>query len=171
MSSVHFEPTRTSKLVRGHNARDVTTGIVGMVIAISPMIDGSVQVCLQPAAEKPTDKAPDPRWVDEQACEYIDDGEVARFSYAEKIGEWDFGDPVRDSITGASGIISEFQLCRNGCILACVSPKTDGGANSPQPAWVSISRLQRITDKPRVDVIPNVDSGPCDVRPGSGRQI
>lgn len=171
MSSVHFEPTRVSKLVRGFNARDVTTGIVGMVISISPMIDGSVQVCLQPPVEKPTDKAPDPRWVDEQAAEYVDDGEVARFAYAEPIGEWDFGDPVRDTITGATGIISEFQLCRNGCILACISPKSDGGANSPQPAWVSISRLQRVLEAPRVEVARNEESGSCDVRPGSGRKI
>lgn len=171
MSAIVFEPTRVNKLRRGHIARDVTTGIVGMVVGIVVDIAGSVQVCLQPAVEKPTDKAPDPRWIDEQACEFERDAEASRFSYAEPLGEWDFGDPVRDTITGLSGLLSEFQLCRNGCILACITPKTDGGANSPQTGWVSIARLQRITDKPRVEVIPNVESGPCDVRPGSGRRI
>lgn len=171
MSAIIFEPTRTTKLRRGHIARDVTTGIVGMVVGVAVEIAGSVQVCLQPAAEKPTDKAPEHRWIDEQACEFERDAEAVRFDYAEPLGEWDFGDPVRDTITGASGLISEFQLCRNGCILACISPKTDHGANSPQPVWVSIARLQRVTDKPRVEVVPNADSGPCDVRPGSGRRI
>lgn len=171
MSAILFEPTRVSKLRRGFNARDVTTGIAGMVVAIVASIDGSIQVCLQPAAEKPNDKAPDTRWIDEQAAEFIDEGRADAFTYAEPLGEWDHGDPVRDTISGGSGIIAEFQLCRNGCILAWVVPKTDGGANSPQPFWVSITRLQRITDAPRAEVKPDRDSGSCDVRPGSGRKI
>lgn len=171
MSAIVFEPTRVSKLRRGMIAKDITTGIVGMVVSISLDIAGSSQVCLQPMADKPNDKAPDTRWIDEQTAEYESDGELARFDYAEPVGEWDFGDPVRDRLSGASGLISEFQLCRDGCVFASIVPKTDYAANSPQSVSVSIARLQRITDAPRAEVKANPDSGPCDPRPGSGRRI
>lgn len=171
MSAIIFEPTRVSKLRRGFIARDVTTGIEGMVICVAVDICGSMQVCIQPPADKPNSPAPDVRWIDEQTCEYVGDGEAARFTVTEEIGEWDFGDPVRDTLSGLTGLISEFQLCRDGCITACITPKSDGGANSPQRGWVGVGRLQRITDKPRVVVTPNVDTGPCDPRPGSGRKL
>lgn len=171
MSAIIFEPTRVSKLRRGYIAKDITTGIVGMVICVSVEISGSMQIALQPEAEKENGSAPEVRWIDEQTCEHVADGQVARFGITEDIGEWDFGDPVRDAISGLSGIITEFQLCRDGCILARVVPKSDGGANSPQPAWLSITRLQRITDVPRAEVKPDTGTGACDTRPGSGRRI
>lgn len=171
MSAIVFEPTRVSKLRRGFIARDVTTGIVGMVICVSVEIAGSMQIAIQPPAEKPEGPAPEVRWIDEQTCEYVSDGEVSRFGITEELGEWDFGDPVRDAISGLVGIITEFQLCRDGCILARTVPKSDGGADSPQPAWLSITRLQRVTDVPRAEVKPDKNTGACAPRPGSGRRI
>lgn len=171
MSAIVFEPTRVSKLRRGFTVRDVTTGITGMLICVANEISGSQQVAIQPPAEKPNSAAPDVRWIDEQTCEYVDDGAVARFGITEDIGEWDFGDPVRDTVSGLVGIITEFQLCRDGCITARIVPKSDGGANSPQPAWLSITRLQRTSDIPRAEVAADTNTGACDVRPGSGRRI
>lgn len=171
MTEIIFEPTATSKLRRGHIARDVTTGIVGMVSSISITIDGSVLISLQPAAALPSDKAPDLRWIDEQACEHVNEGEVARFDYRENIGGWKFGDAVADKVSGACGIITEFQLCRNGCVLACITPETDWSDSSPQPTWVSVTRLQTTDELDAVEVTPDKQSGSCDVRPGSGRKI
>jgi hypothetical protein len=69
------------------------------------------------------------------------------------------GYPVKDRITGFSGVCVSVSFDLYGCVQAIVHPGMDKDGKLRDQAWFDIARLER-TSKTRTMPVPNFDYGP-----------
>lgn len=110
-------------------------------------------VAIQPKATE--GKLPDAMWFDEKACT-IDNSDLRnQFSFGEEYKGFPFGAIIRDAYTGITGRLVEAVLYQNGCIRVLLIPRTEGGADDPQPAWVGQHRVELLSEG---DALPTTNA-------------
>lgn len=76
------------------------------------------------------------------------------------------GVPVRDRVTGFTGVVSSVSFDLYGCVQAVIQPPVDAMGVIPNGLWFDVSRLEIIGD--RIMAVPSFDYSPEDV--AAGRQ-
>lgn len=165
-----FEPTKISGLRRGHKAKTISSGIVGMVGGICQMMNGSVQIEIRPLPGEGATEAPKSVWVDEQEAVFVEQYMEEQFRYADTMRDLKMGDVVCCSVSGFEGTITQIVLYINGCISCEVTPRTDYATNSPQPAWMDQHRLKLVGES-RLPPTHNPKGGAPEMRGDRGRHV
>lgn len=58
----------------GVKAKDVVTGLSGIVMARAEYLSGSIKYELQPVSDSPSDKVKESHWVDSAFVQFVDTG-------------------------------------------------------------------------------------------------
>ena len=72
--------------------------------------------------------------------------------------EFEFGDVLRDTITGFTGIFTGFSTYMTGCAQLFLTPKMVKDGEYPDGSWIDIDRLEAVK-KDASGIKPNMRSG------------
>jgi len=64
------------------------------------------------------------------------------------------GKPVKDKVTGKTGIVTSISFDLYGCIQAIITPKTCKDNKDPEMKWYDLCRL-KVTSNKRAMKVPN----------------
>ena len=68
------------------------------------------------------------------------------------------GKPVKDKVTGKTGVITSISFDLYGCIQAIITPKTGKDNKDVDLRWYDLCRLKVTSDK-RVMILPDFETG------------
>ena len=72
--------------------------------------------------------------------------------------EFEFGDVLRDKVTGFEGIFTGFSIYMTGCAQLFLKPKLKKNGEYPEGTWIDIDRLKAVK-KDTSGIKPNPLSG------------
>lgn len=132
----------TKEVLLGHRAKDVVSGLIGIVVHIAEPMTGMRQFAIQPEGDGST--IPDAYGVDENMLDFVDDG-VAGRSILPTEFKYDFGQEVRDITCGQVGTITNKVKYLNGCVRYGVIPKATDN-KSPETFYTDEARLEIVSE-------------------------
>lgn len=113
-----------SQIRLGVNAKDLTTGVSGILTYSVLYMNGNLRFGLQPMAKaKDADKIPEAYELDVQCLEYIDEGVVSRVIPCPIETGIVLGVEVEDIVTKQKGIATQRHDSMNGCVYYAVQSK------------------------------------------------
>ena len=72
--------------------------------------------------------------------------------------EFEFGDIIKDTVTGFTGIFTGFSTYSTGCAQLFLTPKVQDDGKYPEGSWIDIDRL-KVVKKDTSGIKPNMRSG------------
>jgi len=137
----------------GNTVRCVMTGYTGIANQKLELLNGTVQLSVQPSMSKDrlmNNVYPDGMNLDVHMLDYVDDGVAARVTPVTANVDIRLGERVQDSVTGFDGIATAKHTFVNGCVYFTVIPtlsKDDKEkGTSPVGSFFEHSRLKKVSD-------------------------
>ena len=72
--------------------------------------------------------------------------------------EFEFGDLLKDKITGFRGMFTGFSTYSTGCAQLFLTPKVKDDGKYPEGTWIDLDRLEAVK-KDTSGIVPNPRSG------------
>ncbi len=123
----------------GVRARDITTGLTGLLTMRALTLDGVVQYTIQPMGDG--EKIPEGWTIDEHSLEVVDAGIIAKVTPEATNVSVRLGQEVTDKISGVVGITTRRVTYINGCVHFAVQPKVDKDGKMPEAIYLDHGRL------------------------------
>lgn len=141
----------SKELKLGMTLRDTLTGFTGIAAARVEMLDGNIQLAIQPyvGADTKTGEMPGGMNIDIHTLEYVSDGISDRATTPNKY-TIAVGDKVRDTVTGIEGIAIDRIVYLNGCVYynvqqTKVTDRHTGVDTVPDRIFTMQARLEVVT--------------------------
>lgn len=133
----------------GQTVREKITGFMGIVIAISQEIDGSVQVGIQPRSLDSSGNPAEPYEFDIERIEVVDDGgECAILNKNGSDVGISLGARYRDEVTGLEGIAVRLVEFIGGCNRVVLRPKVDKHGQAVAGTMIPIEQVTLLDEEP-----------------------
>lgn len=133
-----------NKVELGDKVKDTVTGYVGIAVGISEYLWKEGAVGLQVKAKD--GKIDEAEWFDRERVEVVTKKVVTGIKPAP--GIFQFGDEVKDVVTGFKGILVARAMWLHGCNKAQVQPKMKRGATKyPDAKFFDESQLKLVKAK------------------------
>lgn len=135
--------------ILGKLVKDATSGFEGIAIQTMEMLNGNVQIGIQPQLKEPSDKYPDAMFIDYHMIDVIGDGISARVTKVPSPTTIKLGQRIKDIATEFSGIAESKATYLNGCESFLVLPKavkTDLLNENSRGSWISATRAKLVDD-------------------------
>ncbi|MEN3238639.1 hypothetical protein PUR29_34935 [Methylobacterium ajmalii] len=123
----------------GVRARDITTGLTGLLTMRALTLDGVIQYTIQPMGDG--EKIPEGWTIDEHSLEVVDAGIIAKVTPEATNVSVRLGQEVTDKISGVVGITTRRITYINGCVQFAVQPKVDKDGKMPEAIYLDHGRL------------------------------
>ncbi len=131
-----------SQVKLGNKVRDLTTGVTGIATNLTTLLNGCVQVVIQPVCGE-DNKLVENISTDVDMVEVIGDGVAGRNTNATYTSNIQLGNKVYDLVTGIAGIAVAKSQCLNGCALFEIAHKGEGSESDKNfLCWVDQIRLE-----------------------------
>lgn len=132
----------STTLQPGQYVKDLVTGIEGYVDNIATYMYGTPRVCIQPKSLKDS-KVPDSFTVDTPQVKILKAKRLVEKDAAPP--RWEFGQKVRDPITGVEGVYFARAVFMNGCARVGLQPtKLDKDGKPLQGIWFEEAQLETV---------------------------
>jgi hypothetical protein len=150
-----------NRIKLGMMAKDIATGLTGVVTRRVDQLSGNTQFVLQPAGDGKT--APDGHQIDHQQLEKVDNGYMDRVIEVTEPTKLRLGQKLRDMVSGHEGIATSKHTFMNGCEFFNVAgPKRDQDKDSLE-YFLNVKQLELVDD----GVLPKLNPKKV-VRPTGG---
>lgn len=144
-------------IVLGLTYRDRVSGFVGVAFCRTDYMNGTIQIGVNPGVDD-KGKLQDREFFDYQRMErYIHTTDVAAdlqrrdLDDTEGFNAFDFGDKVKDDVTGLEGIVTARAVHIIGCVQVCIQPQAIKDGVPAEAQWFDWKRLRKV-DAPPVEV-------------------
>lgn len=150
------------KVEMGHSAKNIITGIEGIVTARSETLNGTIQFCVTPEGVTPDGKPHEIKWMDEALLVGTD----ANAMVAHELTKTNIvlGTTV-EHFSGFRGIALERIEYINGCVYIGVMPKTDDPNKMPEIQYTPCQYLTVHAEETLVESDSDGNGGPSSHAP------
>lgn len=131
-------------IVFGNVARDRVSGFTGIMTCKSHMLNGTVQLGLQPKVDPSKPELPDAKYFDEFQCEFVEEGLAGNNPPMDNTRTIELGDIVEDLVTGAKGTVTEIIEFQNGCVYLHSISKIQPEMKDPVRRYASHKQFKLI---------------------------
>ena len=128
----------------GVKARDLVTGLEGILTARADLLQGSRQWAIQPPADPESKDVPKAVYTDEVSLETLDAGIRDRIPPRTPLAVFRLGEEVLDKMTGFQGFVAEQVQYQNGCVSYALVGRRLDRDGAPQVITVDCTRVERV---------------------------
>ena len=147
---------------RGVKAKDLITGLEGIITARADLLQGSRQWAIQPAPTGDDKEPPKAHFIDEVSLQVTDAGISDIIPAETDKAIFKLGEEVTDKMTGFKGYIVEKVTYLNGCVHYAVSSKDLTKEGKTVSETFDCTRL---TSKGKGFMTPDIEKAPASAPP------